>query len=597
MALTLRSTKGSKLTISEMDNNLVYLDSFGLVNLPTSVDVRKEDRVGINSNGEIVLSREQSIKENNITTQIEKNGKFSNYWDSTAEKGVISVVYSDALEIYSYVYTIDEDLNVIIDMNTETLIANGDSEDSDFAGNMSFHYLLNTRQFVYMWNAYDNDTELYSKRYKIGSFDLSGNLIIGDEKILIDDMACNINMVEIGTGYTLLTYTDNSTEVPYKIYAQIAQLSNGTFIIGDAYDMGLSDGTPGYTRIYDMVKVGNKVIFTYVDENRISKTSVISYNIPTLEITSVDTTTLIEATYASFSGTVGSITEPIELRADNPGVIGNDIVFIGGEIAASLSALINQWNINNPTNTVSVISGDPNQVLQETTLALSGGADDGYSTYTTICYDNINNKLVFMYFNDADDLMTKIATLDGATITYETPTTLATAIYNYLIAPLYKDNKIYITYCNIDTGRRTNIYELYLSVCHISGTELIEDNNILIGTFATNGKAIPIPIDTPLAETNGIISIRHLNAYDDSFSITYNNATEKTNNYTFIKLAIDGTYIGISTNNYLAGQTATIRFAGEMTFENETFTPGETISYGSVDIGKAISINKALLYL
>lgn len=84
--------------------------------------------------------------------------------------------------------------------------------------------------------------------------------------------------------------------------------------------------------------------------------------------------TTVAATYAQMITRKGWPT--IVVVADNVGDIGNSITFEADGIK-TISTLVSEWNIANPTNTATVIEGG-SVVLLDTILIFSGGDDDGY---------------------------------------------------------------------------------------------------------------------------------------------------------------------------------------------------------------------------
>lgn len=88
--------------------------------------------------------------------------------------------------------------------------------------------------------------------------------------------------------------------------------------------------------------------------------------------------TINNASVAYFLGQVAGMTEDVEVDADNAGTIGNSILleFNGSDTIADVVAA---WNLANPSNTATVISGDDTQVPDSgTSMQLAEGAEKSY---------------------------------------------------------------------------------------------------------------------------------------------------------------------------------------------------------------------------
>lgn len=82
----------------------------------------------------------------------------------------------------------------------------------------------------------------------------------------------------------------------------------------------------------------------------------------------------ISAIAASFTGQTAGMTTPVTISADTAGLAGN--VTLVGDGSSDVDTLISDWNIANPSNTLSLDSGIGTQVpdnLEEITL--TGGRD------------------------------------------------------------------------------------------------------------------------------------------------------------------------------------------------------------------------------
>lgn len=83
-------------------------------------------------------------------------------------------------------------------------------------------------------------------------------------------------------------------------------------------------------------------------------------------------------TYASFTGQLFGMTTNITVTADNIGIIGNiDPVFLFNWMT-SVDIGINTWNANNPTNTVTLTSGDGSQIPANKQKLILAGGNESY---------------------------------------------------------------------------------------------------------------------------------------------------------------------------------------------------------------------------
>lgn len=80
--------------------------------------------------------------------------------------------------------------------------------------------------------------------------------------------------------------------------------------------------------------------------------------------------------FALFSGIVGGTATSVSIVANWAGTAGNSIalVFTGSN---TISAAITTWNTSNPTNAVTLTSGDGTQIPSSQTLYLAGGVNAG----------------------------------------------------------------------------------------------------------------------------------------------------------------------------------------------------------------------------
>jgi hypothetical protein len=81
----------------------------------------------------------------------------------------------------------------------------------------------------------------------------------------------------------------------------------------------------------------------------------------------------VAAVAASFTGQVAGMTTDVTIDADNAGAAGNvTLVFDGID---DIDDVILAWNTANPTNTVTLSSGDGTQVPNAGNIVLAGGSD------------------------------------------------------------------------------------------------------------------------------------------------------------------------------------------------------------------------------
>ena len=95
-----------------------------------------------------------------------------------------------------------------------------------------------------------------------------------------------------------------------------------------------------------------------------------------ITLTSGDGTQILgNSTFASFTGIFSGTSTSISITANHSGTVGNSVSLIGDGIS-SIDTLVENWNINNPSNAITLASGDGSQVpgLYSTT-SLSGGTN------------------------------------------------------------------------------------------------------------------------------------------------------------------------------------------------------------------------------
>jgi hypothetical protein len=91
--------------------------------------------------------------------------------------------------------------------------------------------------------------------------------------------------------------------------------------------------------------------------------------------------------FASFTGIISGTSTSVTLTANYAGIIGNSIAlsFSGSTIFAAVAA----WNASNPTNEVTLTSGNGAQIPSTQTVTLSGGINAGSASIgDTATYEN-----------------------------------------------------------------------------------------------------------------------------------------------------------------------------------------------------------------
>jgi len=81
-------------------------------------------------------------------------------------------------------------------------------------------------------------------------------------------------------------------------------------------------------------------------------------------------------TIAFFTGVIAGTATSVSISANNPGSLGNSVALVFGGLN-SISSEIATWNGANPSNTVTLTSGDGTQIPTPQTVNLSGGLDSG----------------------------------------------------------------------------------------------------------------------------------------------------------------------------------------------------------------------------
>jgi hypothetical protein len=110
----------------------------------------------------------------------------------------------------------------------------------------------------------------------------------------------------------------------------------------------------------------------------------------TITLTSGDGTQIPAGNlYASFTGTPAGLSTPITLTALTAGANGNSIMLVG-DGTSSIDTLVANWNINNPSNTATLNSGNGAQIPTALTdITLSGGVNGAVVNLTGGTYSDI----------------------------------------------------------------------------------------------------------------------------------------------------------------------------------------------------------------
>jgi hypothetical protein len=85
------------------------------------------------------------------------------------------------------------------------------------------------------------------------------------------------------------------------------------------------------------------------------------------------------ATYASFTGLIAGMTTSVTITANTIGTVGNSVV-LDADGTSSISTLITAWNTANPSNTITLTSGDGTQIPSAGTYAMYSGTPTGATT-------------------------------------------------------------------------------------------------------------------------------------------------------------------------------------------------------------------------
>jgi hypothetical protein len=113
---------------------------------------------------------------------------------------------------------------------------------------------------------------------------------------------------------------------------------------------------------------------------------------------------------ASFSGTILGTSTPVVIQAVTAGTIGNAVVLIG-DGTSSISTLIADWNTANPSNQISLVSGDGTQVPYGGAFASYTGTPAGFTTPVTLTANTLGTigNGIELVADSVSDLYTLVA--------------------------------------------------------------------------------------------------------------------------------------------------------------------------------------------
>jgi hypothetical protein len=107
------------------------------------------------------------------------------------------------------------------------------------------------------------------------------------------------------------------------------------------------------------------------------------------DIFGINATNLTAGTYAFFTGVPPGDATSVTISADNLGTGGNSVVLLFDGYTTTINAAITTWNALNPSNSVSLTSGDGTQIPVGTAAASYTGTVTGTSTAVTITANNV----------------------------------------------------------------------------------------------------------------------------------------------------------------------------------------------------------------
>lgn len=123
-------------------------------------------------------------------------------------------------------------------------------------------------------------------------------------------------------------------------------------------------------------------------------------------------------TYAKFTGMIPGMILPVTLTANNIGSAGNSIV-LPGDGTSSITTLISTWNTANPSNQVTLTSGNGTQIPDAGTYATFSGIPLGCSTSVLITANVLgtNANLISLTGDGTSSISALIAAWNAANLT------------------------------------------------------------------------------------------------------------------------------------------------------------------------------------
>ena len=195
----------------------------------------------------------------------------------------------------------------------------------------------------------------------------AGNSVVlpGDGTSSINTLISNWNTANPSNQVTLTT--GNGTQVP----------DAGTFASFTGTILGTATSV---TITANVLGTNGSLVVLHGDGTSTISALIAAWNTAnvsnTISLTSGDGTQIpAGGVFATYTGTPTGLSTPITLTALTAGVNGNSIDIVG-DGASSVDTLIANWNINNPSNTVVLNSGDGSQIPAALAVALlSGGVN------------------------------------------------------------------------------------------------------------------------------------------------------------------------------------------------------------------------------
>jgi hypothetical protein len=178
------------------------------------------------------------------------------------------------------------------------------------------------------------------------------------------------------TGSTVTVTTANRHDLSVGDVVTIADV-NSTLFDGGYFTV---TATTARTFSYVDAIVLPTIVSTTRTSNVVTVVTSVAHNLAVGDVVTIAGT----STYASFVGVIPGTSTSVTLTANTLGLVGNSIalVFTGSN---SIATAITTWNVANPSNQVTLTTGDGTQIPTAQTLTLSGGMTyDGTFSVLTI---------------------------------------------------------------------------------------------------------------------------------------------------------------------------------------------------------------------